>query len=417
MTRPEFISAISKGQGRAIAAIRNGEFTPSLHDLKRTVLRWPGYDSQCETSRGWYCTELIKSSSHETELTELVLRHVARTKGSWRHRSHKDAITFEFAKRGEHKAREALYAYFDPANDFRFAEEILEIDGFAGLSWLIPRLMVRLLPDEFWRCGLLASYAGELLGEQVVSDWLETESSTRPEVAEFARLAAEKPKQSPRPDGRSIANLSFAAIRELWFGPGVSRSAVWQWAAKAPKNEVTMAWRAFEIEGERTWLHVLSRALRRKAQYARVETIIKRARTWNDDSNPFAEALEEVVDPRVRQLGFELIADGWIADGMALVATNAMSGDEGPMLAALNSLSDADNVHHAGCDILRIENGIDKRDLLLWIYEHGPCSFCRESAVNDLIQAGQAPDWLLKECLLDCVSDTRELATTALLLS
>ena len=53
----------------------------------------------------------------------------------------------------------------------------------------------------------------------------------------------------------------------------------------------------------------------------------------------------------------------------------------------------------------------DKRwtPLLLWFYEHGPCSFCRTNIVKLLISLNSATPELLEECRDDCCEKTREL--------
>ena len=46
----------------------------------------------------------------------------------------------------------------------------------------------------------------------------------------------------------------------------------------------------------------------------------------------------------------------------------------------------------------------------LWVYEHTPCSLCRESAVKALLERERAPKTLLLECLWDCSKDIRAMA-------
>ena len=145
MTRAEFLSATAKGQGPAVAAMRNGEFQPSFHDMRRLVLRWPGYDLQTESTRGWYSVELMLASAFYAELTELVLRYFFRTKGWWADRRHREAIVVELARRGVASAKEAVYSRADPASEFRFADEVLEADGIPRVDFKSRKLSQ---PDE-----------------------------------------------------------------------------------------------------------------------------------------------------------------------------------------------------------------------------------------------------------------------------
>lgn len=125
---------------------------------------------------------------------------------------------------------------------------------------------------------------------------------------------------------------------------------------------------------------------------------------------PSPVRLEEIRDPRVRQLGLHLIASGWIEDGINVLATNAIPGDEIVILTAARSLTDARDIHLVGMDMFRITDDLNVKDLLVWAYDETPCSFCRESAVRRLIEINDATESLLGECLLDCDPETRRLA-------
>lgn len=49
-------------------------------------------------------------------------------------------------------------------------------------------------------------------------------------------------------------------------------------------------------------------------------------------------------------------------------------------------------------------------DVFLWLYENGPCSYCREGFVKRLWKMGRLPETILEECLNDCNSDIRKWA-------
>ncbi|MFI5385722.1 MAG: hypothetical protein ACHQ50_06335 [Fimbriimonadales bacterium] len=323
------------------------------------------------------------------------------------------ATVIELAKGGVSAAREALHANFDPADDFRLAEAIIELDGLAGLDWLILHSTGHLVPDnssEFhWWVGNLTRDCGE----ETVSAWLARESASRPEVAEFARLLALWEAQ-PRPSRVAPVALTYEELREQWHRPGSPRGSTISWVRSASEDDLAKAWRALETEEDPEWLRRLAQGLKRKPRRCDLLKLIDRAQEWNDERNPFAWALEQVVGPRVRRLGFDLIESGWIVNGIGVLRRNAVPGDEPAFLRAVAKLTHEDDIHGAGIDLRGLGNELDTRDIRIWVYETTPCSLCREGAVKRLIESGRAPEELLRECLLDCDDYTRELATKAL---
>gem|GEM_PF-4899910 len=415
MTEAEFLAAARKGHGRAIQALRDGDVHPSLPALRRLVLRWPGlYDRPtCESTRGWYTVELMTGSPHEVELSSQVIRHLDRMKGGSLHIWHREATVLELAKRGSSSARDALYARYDPADEFRFAREIIELDGLGGLGWLISHSADHLVPDNAWTFHWWFEDLEEVCAKEVASEWLARESAHRPEVAEFARLLSLW-ETRPTPSKEARVALTYEVLRKEWFGPGTKRTSVRLWAQTAGPEELAIAWRAFESEKDPDWLRRLARGLKRKPKHCNFVKLQALARAWNDERNPFASALENVVGPRTRQLAFDLIASGWIVDGIGLLAKNALPEDGPAILEAARTLADVWDIHGVGLDLLQIADRMEATDCLLWVYESTPCSFCRESAVRKLIETGHAPDALLQECFLDCAPDTREMAAKAL---
>ena len=392
-----------------VVPVRDGVYAPMLHDMRRLVLRWPGYDQCFESSRGWYTVELINASPYAEELIGLVIRHLSRTKGIHYHRRHREAVVFELAMREIAAAKEAIYACFDPAVEFRLSREIVELDRLTGLDWLLSHSIGALGESEGWLFSWWLEDLREACGEHVVSEWLDRESASRPEVAEFVYLVSFRP---PRAQPTSV-RPTFEALREMWREEGEGRPSVSAWVRSASEEELTDAWLAFVVEDDRSWLYRLAKALSQNPGRADVDRVIARVRSWEDEQNPFVMALEKVVDPRLRPLGLELIERGWIVDGVDLLTKHALPGDEATILAAIVTLTDDWDVHSVGLDVMNLDGGFDIRELLLWTYENTPCSFCRESAVRGLLEIGRAPPGLLEECQFDCVEDTRKMVEGA----
>ncbi len=395
-------------------ALQRGEYIASLQEMRRLILRWPGHDGQLETSRGWYTAELIRASGMEGQLTALLVRHLPRTRLNKYDRQHREVVIGRLAVQGSNVAKQALYANFDAANEFRLADEIVEVDGLLGLDWVITHSSGFLVPDERWRFEAWIEELNASLGENVVGDWLARESSQRPEISEFQGLVEMGPNPRDRATKPARPPWTFEQMSEAARKPGARLSMAAIWALSAPDDELVKAWNAFEAEQDEEWLRRLAMALRRKSQFCDLEKTIARAQKWGKEKNPFVCAMEEIADSRIRELAFELIESSRIVDGIHLLEKNAVAGDESMILAAVKSLTNDWDLHQVGIELCHIGERLRSPDLLLWSYEYNPCSFCREYTVDALLNIEQFPDWLLRECLYDCGEDTRELAKRAL---
>jgi hypothetical protein len=49
-------------------------------------------------------------------------------------------------------------------------------------------------------------------------------------------------------------------------------------------------------------------------------------------------------------------------------------------------------------------------ELLVSLYDNGPCTNCRERCVDLLHRLGRLPDWMARECLFDANGDLRDKA-------
>lgn len=412
MTLDEFSMNASYGRGRALGALRRGEVRPSQHDMRRLVIRWPGYDWQCEEHRGWYTAELIDASA-QPELKNLLVSHLARTKGHQGHRSHRAAAVAALAKRGYAPARDALYACFLAADDLRLGDEIVEVDGLSGIEWILEHASDRLDSGEGWEVHWWLEHLKQSLGETAITDWMARVAERWPVAAQVIRLEEEGNRRRGKP-AKPESKESFEDFREAFFVSRdrlqTKRLGVRRWTLFAPEAEVKKAWDAFLVDDDAEWLRALGRALGRRPEFAPIENVVVRALAWNGERNPFVWSLEELDDPRVRQLGFDLVAADWVVDSIGLFRKNFQNGDERFLLEAVQTLNGEFERHSAGMDFVAIPTELVHADLLVWVWDNTPCSFCRNSALRDLETIGQTPERVIGEALLDCDDDTRALA-------
>ena len=132
------------------------------------------------------------------------------------------------------------------------------------------------------------------------------------------------------------------------------------------------------------------------------------------------KALSHTQALSVRELGIRLLStEGqepcWY--GMSLFVKNYQEGDCRLFQPVLNSVTDPDSIEVIGHNIQDIADEHENEEIencLLWLYEHGYCSYCRNSVLGRLIGWDAATRAILEECLWDCNEKTRTLAKETL---
>ncbi len=297
-----------------------------------------------------------------------------------------------------------MYELLDCDGELRFADEIVNLDGLKGLDWVLAHANPDVLQAESWQLSGWLEDALEVDGEEAVEAWKQRARETN----EFVRRELDR-QENRVYNPREREKLTYAEMRGTW-----TRRSTFSWVVDADDDEIKLAWKAMESESDPDWLWRLAGGLKRRPDLCEVEAIIRRGRDWPQEPNPFAIALELVSDPRVRQFGLDLLAKGQIVSGVTALMSSIAPGDEPTVLEAIGKLEDEWDLHSVGLDILQVKVDLDWAGLLNWVYEWTPCSFCRNSAVHDLIKHQLATREMLEECLLDCDQDTREVAETAL---
>lgn len=410
MISSDFDDAARKGLGRALIALREGSVAPTYNQVRRIALRWQGYDAQVEDTRGWYTAELIHHSSHEAALRGLLLKLARRTKGPSRNRSHRDAVIEELARRGDETARQILFVCFEPSLDYRFAESIIRVDGIEGLDWVVRQIEPSFTEDMAWQVHWWREDAEAVVGKEAVAVWLARESSLA-----YREIVSWEPPRPPKPPKPPGVLQSFEELLASWRAGKSTRFAPVTWVRRTSASEREQAWRSFRESDDEPWLQALGRGLRHKPDPRHLPWLMDRARSWTGEwSNPFVTAMEKIIDGRVRELGIEMLVNGASLSGLSLLELNAISKDVEIVMKAVRSICDQDGLHGAGMSLLRIGERLPAAEPLIWVYEMSPCSFCRETAVRQMIKTHQAPREILEECLCDSVDDTREMAANEL---
>jgi hypothetical protein len=98
-----------------------------------------------------------------------------------------------------------------------------------------------------------------------------------------------------------------------------------------------------------------------------------------------------------------------------MLARNWKPGDHEVALGWFVNEKDRAVRHRMGLDLRNLWDARPdpsaKPRMLLTIYEYGPCSECRYSAVSRLIELGALPDSIREECAYDADEDIRKLVS------
>ena len=125
--------------------------------------------------------------------------------------------------------------------------------------------------------------------------------------------------------------------------------------------------------------------------------------------------LAQFKHPALRDLAFQLVASGvsWRGETIALLFKNFVPGDHDIVLGWFEAEEDRDVRHSFGTDLREFWKQHPAEDtevrMLCALYENGPCSFCRERAVERLIELDALTVQMRAECAYDANSDIRDL--------
>jgi hypothetical protein len=114
----------------------------------------------------------------------------------------------------------------------------------------------------------------------------------------------------------------------------------------------------------------------------------------------------------VRELALEILEEQRVWDGIEMLQTCLQPGDFLHIGKRLDGVTlDADGWHDAGMAVFTLLRDMDvppaeSRAVLLRLYEDVPCSFCRGTAVSNLVVSGGIPDWMAEECRYDAEPET-----------
>lgn len=438
LTRDEFADALRKGLGRAVLhAQRHG--AADRHDLIVDACATDRrYDQQCEPDRhDWLHDLAVAAGCGDAVRSRLI--EIAREAPDDADIWHPLCVLGHFARRGDAAALAAVRERIDRdaargCQDNGASMVIAQpIDGLLHLA--------EMFGDEFpdqhdWLPASWRNRACELDGEATINAALERAADASPRVAAFVRLADSPCGLLATSSDQSDASAdTLPDVCNYVFNPAdppadfhKARFRAWSWSRLATEQDVEAAARTLLVEADPERVAILCNVFRtpRPLFPLDIAPLIDKARAATDERERHCllRVIECFDDDRVREFALDLLNRyGADSDILDLFIENYRPGDGELIMRAIAARplsefeKEFDDVHGVAMAISKIFGDMgraDGREPLLWAHEQTPCSSCRMWIAKGLIRIDAAPDWLLQECLHDCIDRTREYAAKAL---
>ena len=399
MTTPEFADAVKKGLGRAILAVDGHVSEEFANVVIHACMVDQRYDKWSEHGRAHYLMCLAEKAKLSGKLLPLLLAPLEEDDGPREKRLRKFMLG-EFARRGEQRSWDILKQLAVNSDDVTW--EVIADIGPTGLEWLSKNVVGQLPIDEKYRIKYWKEdCAGDLTSM--------TEDILNKAIKDFEKYQSNQPQYSPYEVPRTLDE----ALDEIKSKK--SRLGSLHWIGKRLNHDevVTVA---------NLWLN--ERDVRIGGCYAKLFDVrsfplpihfVADRVLASIPPIDFEDVLSVVNDPICRQLGLHLIRQSrpdW--RGYACLVSSYLEEDIPYLMdSPKNFVGLGDDDLHNLCSALRhICNEIPptlREPALLWNYENNPCSFCRTTIVEMMIEDGSLSDYHRRELEFDASSDSRQL--------
>lgn len=417
---------LSKGLGRAILHLQKHDPKPYLPVLEQACVKSLIYDAQLEPSRAPYLLKMIEFSQNSEYLINAIVSAYKSGNGDNRDRWQLSALMTQLAASGNQAAKQILFEIASSVESvssnrrYADADDLLTADFDLAIIHLHNEY-ARLTSDEDkseWLGEFIfhieySSRKKLLSDEQTVGKIIGDSDSDK----SLVRSVFQK-REVERLEGRSRAKRPIPTYDEVSRqirDTGVRRGLFYYGRAKwMPKEDLRRLAEDFREEtdpiiipryiGAFIWTRCPI-GFRRILKFT--DTSVKSSpREIGGAQDVAINALSQFRHKTIRNLAHKMADQGDIWAATMLIERN-LSKEELPFINKLCSpetpMSDDDR-HSVAMLVRHIAKNMYDADILpliLSVYESSPCSTCRESTADALLEHDAVPDWVRIEAVFD----------------
>jgi hypothetical protein len=422
----QFEEAAMLGLGRAILWAQQPGTSPDQNVLRHIMLHNTAYDPQVEGARGWYASQLIKTSGNEGSFLDELERELLKQppNDDW-DEWHRLSIVGYFAGEGNAAMRRLLYertasniaAGYDVG-----VSRIVDLDGAEGIDFVV---------EQFARANRDAKDTYSILDVAIDED------DALRDLPIIRKLKQESGASQGHRRRHSVPIRSYQEFQERIASETGGKLLMLgrQWGLNASDEELRQAavdMLAISQDNPRRLVAYLSIFSKRSFPLD-PSPLIEMARHYCDELPWGPEgmipdlmmplraffALEQVSHPAVRAFALEQIQQN---PGMAidLFENNYQPGDWTMISEVARRHHPQETLHGIGMGIRKIfSKHPDEGALpaLAFLVEHGSCSMCRLDFMEAMQRLDSLPPLMQAEAHFDAQDDAREWADNGFKLS
>ncbi len=382
-------------------------------------------DPQIEGTRADFMLELVSSTPDRDFYREQVLNALPGSGDDW---DAKQRFRFAtcLALDGDSQAKLRMYESYNPGPIMGEAIGIdfVNLDGREGLLFAAEKIGKLLLTNpKGVDLGWLVSVSEDVLGKQVAREALKSGAAENPSIGVYFAAIQEtedSETRSTRSHDKELIKTATYAQFKTKLTPGRTNYMSRIWGMYAPDAELRLAADAL-VSATNEDTQIAHLQMFRDRPFPLDHSIfIELAKSSNERVQINAlNVLAHTARPAARSLAFELIRTRakWRSSAIELLANNLEPGDHETVLKWFEVEEQPETLHDESRHLLALWEAHPSEPLysrmLLGIYERCPCSFCREKAVELLLQRNELPSTLREECAWDANVDIRELVKSA----
>lgn len=404
LNREEFTHAVRRGFGSAfLHVVHFGD--EGIEDvLLDACLKCYVYDRQIDSSRANWLASIIDKGRDTRRYADRILEAIGGGTANTGDMEQLIELAAAMFCRGFCEFKQALWE-LAPSDDSRYSrmtlgEALIVVGGKSGLDRALS-----FVEDDEDNCSELMQYARQL---EVIEEKEEHAVEQSREKAKLPTLSLEE----------FIAEVERDAAADK-SGEKFFAAAPRSFLREASEDDLAKIMKRIDAEEDPRRLYRYLNVFRDRPMLWVPPNVVQALKSELRLLRLYARnALAQVKSSEVRDIGLEFLHGGTdeaIQFGLDLLRKNAEERDLEQVREAVSQMSDLDEIHWAGIDLMDITKciGTVASDLLIWTIEAGPCCSCRHEAIAKLIDWEACPIQMLFEAQWDCDSAVRNVARSA----